>query len=98
MAVLATGTITVSSAGTRVQVTSTPTPIRRVRFQAPPGNSGITYVGGSTVSSSVTGIEFPAAGGNESIDFTQGRLGDLSEFYCDAARNGDTIHYMAVLA
>ena len=97
MATFTAGTITVSSAGTRVQVTSTPTPIRRVRFQAPPGNSGITYVGASTVSASVAGIEFPAAGGNESVDFTEGRPGDLSEFYCDAATNGDKIHYMAVL-
>ena len=99
MAVLAASTVTVSTAGTRVQVTSTPTPIRRVRFQAPPGNSGITYVGGSAVSSSVAGIEFAAAGGNESVDFTSdgGRPGDLSEFYCDAATNGDKIHYIAVL-
>ena len=96
MATFTAGTVTVSSAGTRVQVTSTPTPIRRVRFQAPPGNSGITYVGASTVSASVAGIEFPAAGGNESVDFTEGRPGDLSEFYCDAATNGDKIHYMAV--
>tara|TARA_B100000700_G_C15030830_1_gene850444 strand:- start:1873 stop:2181 length:309 start_codon:yes stop_codon:yes gene_type:complete len=91
------GTKTVSSAGTRVQVTTVPTPVRRVRFQAPPGNSGITYVGGSDVSSSVAAIEFTAAGGNETVDFTEGRPGDLSEFYCDAATNGDKIHYMAVL-
>ena len=97
MATFTAGTITVSSAGTRVQVTSTPTPVRRVRFQAPPGNSGITYVGASTVSASVAGIEFAAAGGNESVDFTEGRPGDVSEFYCDAATNGDKIHYMAVL-
>ena len=97
MATFTAGTITVSSAGTRVQVTSTPTPVRRVRFQAPPGNSGITYVGASTVSASVVGLEFTAAGENESVDFTEGRPGDLSEFYCDAATNGDKIHYMAVL-
>ena len=97
MAAFTTGTKTVSSAGTRVQVTTAPTPVRRVRFQAPPGNSGITYVGGSAVSASVAGIEFPAAGGNESLDFTEGRPGDLSDFYCDAATNGDKIHYMAVL-
>jgi len=97
LATFTAGTITVSTAGTRVQVTSTPTPIRRVRFQAPPGNSGITYVGASTVSASVAGLEFTAAGENESVDFTEGRPGDLSEFYCDAATNGDKIHYMAVL-
>jgi len=45
----------------------------------------------------VAGIEFPAAGGNATVDFTEGRPGDLSEFYCDAATNGDKIHYMAVL-
>jgi hypothetical protein len=97
LASVTAGTKTVSSAGTRVQVSSTPTPVRRVRFQAPPGNSGITYVGTSTVSSSVAGIEFAAAGGSETVDFTEGRPGDLSEFYCDAATNGDKIHYMAVL-
>jgi len=97
LASISAGTATVSTAGTRVQVTATPTPVRRVRLQAPPGNSGITYVGGSTVSSSVAGIEFPAAGGNATVDFTEGRPGDLSEFYCDAATNGDKIHYMAVL-
>ena len=63
MASFTAGTKTVSSAGTRVQVTTTPTPVRRVRFHAPPGNSGITYVGGSDVASSVAGIEFSAAGG-----------------------------------
>ena len=31
------------------------------------------------------------------MDFTEGRPGDLSELYCDAATNGDKIHYMAVL-
>ena len=97
MASVTAGTKTVSSAGTRVQITTIPTPVRRVRFQAPPGNSGITYVGISTVSASVAGIEFPAAGGNETVDFIEGRPGDLSEFYCDAATNGDKVHYMAVL-
>ncbi len=75
MASVTAGTKTVSSAGTRVQVTTTPTPVRRIRFQAPPGNSGITYVGISTVSSSVAGIEFAAAGGSETVDFTEGRQG-----------------------
>ena len=97
MASFTAGTKTVSSAGTRVQVTTTPTPVRRVRFQAPPGNTGITYVGGSDVSSSVAGIEFSAAGGSETVDFTEGRPGDLAEFYCDSASDGDKIHYMAVL-
>ena len=73
MASVTAGTKTVSSAGTRVQVSSTPTPVRRVRVQAPPGNSGITYVGTSTVSSSVAGIEFAAAGGSETVVFTEGR-------------------------
>ena len=97
MASFTAGTKTVSSAGTRVQVTTIPTPVRRVRFQAPPGNSGITYVGGATVSSSVAAIEFSAAGGSETVDFTEGRPGDLAEFYCDSASDGDKIHYMAVL-
>ena len=77
MASFTAGTKTISSAGTRVQVTTTPTPVRRVRFQAPPGNTGITYVGGSDVSSSVAGIEFSSEGGSETIDFTEGRQGDL---------------------
>ena len=97
MASFTAGTKTVSSAGTRVQVTTTPTPVRRVRFQAQPGNSGITYVGVSDVASSVAGIEFSAAGGSETVDFTEGRPGDLAEFYCDSASDGDKIHYMAVL-
>ena len=97
MASVTAGTKTVSSAGTRVQITTIPTPVRRVRFQAPPGNSGITYVGISTVSASVAGIELPAGGGTETVDFIEGSPGDLSEFYCDAATNGDKVHYMAVL-
>jgi len=90
-------TITVSSAGTAVQFVSTPTPIRRLRVQAPPGNSGITYVGDSSVSASSAGIEFPAAGGDTEIIFDNGRPGDLSEFYADAATNGDKVHWSAVL-
>jgi hypothetical protein len=57
-------TITVSSAGTAVQVTTTPTPFVWAIFHNAPGNSGNVYIGDADVASTnglslqrITGVD-----------------------------------------
>lgn len=92
-------TVTVTTAGTRVRVAATPTPIRGVRFHtdAYNGAADLIYIGDVLVSSSVFGANMPRST-NITFDFADGRPGDLSEFYMDASSNGNRVHYVAVLA
>ena len=96
-------TITVSSAGTAVQVTTTPTPFVWAIFHNAPGNSGNVYIGDADVASTnglslqrITG----AANHLDEIKF-DGKLFaedppmDLSDFYVNAATNGDKIEVLA---
>lgn len=86
------GEITVTTAGTRVQVTSIDTPVAAVWVQAHPSNTGAIYVGNETVDSTHgiilhpgRAVEFtpPEIRGNE-LEFI------LSDFYLDAETNGDS--------
>jgi hypothetical protein len=90
-------TVTVTTAGTRVQVTSTDTFCSRIRFEAD-GTSTI-YVGDSTVAStkycakivggsSVTNWELEADAQN-SVNKT---MFNLKHFYVDAGANGAKVH------
>jgi len=90
--------VSVTSAGTAVRFTATPTPIRRLTIFSPLSNAGpYQYVGGSDVSSAVYGAALPQDGGGPVvIDFAPG-TGDLSDFYVDADTSADAISYVAVL-
>jgi hypothetical protein len=85
--------VTVTTAGTRVQITATDTPVSSVIFTAPAANAGKIFIGDSSVSSS-RGIEV-AAGSSVTInEDNSGRKGDefiLSDFYVDAATSGDKV-------
>ena len=93
------GVATVSSAGTRVQLTLSLAGANRgkyVKFKALAGNSGLAYVGIDDVSASV-GYELSA--GNE-IDLNFGEFGgsvQASAFYVDAATNSDKVSWMMIL-
>ena len=91
--------VTVVSAGTRVQVSTTAgTMVNSVSLQASSGNSGIVYVGDVAVTAA-NGHEL-AAGEVLVINafdkpFNLEEL-DLSKLYVDAATSADTVRVMSV--
>lgn len=83
---VAHGVTTVTTAGTRVQVATNT--IRSITFKAPTTNTGIIYVGGSTVAAA---NGFPlSAGDTISMDITNSNL-----LYVDASANAQTVAWLA---
>ena len=86
--------VTVTTAGTRVQVTSTDTPCTTVIIQAKATNTGLVIVGDSSVSAS-RGIELSAGEEISIAADPSGRPGgeelNLADFWVDAATNGDKV-------
>ena len=90
------GIVTVSSAGTAVQLLNATNRIKFARFKALAGNSGLAYVGVSDVSASL-GYELSA--GNE-IELNLGEFGGsvpANIWYVDAATNNDKVCWMFIL-
>jgi len=87
-----TTTVTVTNAGTRVQVSTTPVWATLVILQADPNNTGQIYVGGSNVSSS-NGIVLQPLDGL-TITPAQGRRVDLREIWVDASTNNQSVRVM----
>lgn len=82
------GKKTVTTAGTRVQLTTTSTGIHTVSVRALTGNTGLIYIGNSAVAST-TGVELSAG---DAITIT---INDLSKVYIDSAVNGEGVTYLA---
>lgn len=85
--------VTVTSAGTRVQISSEKRPVSSILFQADPSNTGLIYVGDSTVSSS-NGIALGAKDSYEvSGDERPSGLDELilSDFWVDASSNSQIV-------
>jgi len=93
---VATGTITVTTAGTRVQAYNVANKVKSIIFKAASGNTGLTYVGTETVSAA-TGFELSA--GQETTWSFAPLGGNLSAntFYVDAATNNDKVSWMMIL-
>ncbi len=82
--------VTVSSAGSRVQLTSTVGTFVRLAFiQANSGNTGIIYIGNKLVSSSVYGLALPAGASIAFGGSTNDPTFDMSNIYADTSHNGD---------
>jgi len=79
--------VNVSTAGTRVQLTSTSTTIQRVTIKANEDNVGNIFVGNSNVDSS-NGIVISAG---ESVDIM---IDNLNKVYIDSETDGDGISYV----
>lgn len=79
---------TVTTSGTRVQLTATPTTISSVVIKGLAANTGKIYVGDVTVTTS-NGFEL-AAGATISI-----AVNDLSKVYIDASANSQSISFLA---
>ena len=89
------GTVTVSSAGTAVQFEATGISVRSIYILAPDTNSGLIYLGSSTVSSS-SGSRM-APGKALTLSVVPGELPiNMSQLYVDAASSGDKIEYLAI--
>ena len=96
MAIPLSGTTDVQTAGTRVQVNNTTRRILSITFRGRKGNAGNVYVGDSTVSSTA-GFELDA-GAAITFDFAAAQVsGRMSDFYVDAATNGDDVDWAAIL-
>lgn len=90
--------ITVTTAGTRVQVSASKNSCVQVRFEAPAGNTGAgIYIGDSSVSATRymayipkgTGITFSMLNHGASPNSNEY---DLTKFYVDGAANGDKLN------
>lgn len=80
--------ITVTTAGTRVQLPTLA--CNKVTIIAKRVNTGYIYVGMSTVSPSVYGVELAA---KDSMDF---EVNNLNEIWIDASVSGEGISYVAL--
>ena len=89
-------TTDIPTAGTRVQISNTARRVLSITFKARNGNTGSIYIGTSTVSSS-NGIELRK---NESFTYNfqaTGTSAPISDFWVDAATNGDDVDWGAIM-
>ena len=88
------GTVTVTSAGTRVALATSGNAVSAVSFKARADNAGNVFVGDDSVAS---GDGYELGPGDEvSLSFRESV--DLRRFYVDAASNGDQVDYAGVAA
>lgn len=93
---LQTGIITVATPGTSVVADNTANRVYEVTFKALAGNSGLVYIGTSTVSAT-TGFEL-SAGQEKVLSFkTLGGSMPLNTFYADSASSNDKVSWIAIL-
>lgn len=81
--------VTVTTAGTRVQLSGASTPIRSICVKALTGNTGKMYVGDVTVASS-NGYELPK---DVSVCLD---VNNINLIYVDSSVNGEKVSYVAV--
>lgn len=93
-----TSAITVSSAGTAVQFSTTPINCTNLFIQARAGNSGLIYIGGSTVSASNKfGYSLAAGVGVNFAPVTTKTLYyNVSDFWVDAVSSNDGLTWTCV--
>jgi hypothetical protein len=99
MTVTCLGKIAVTTAGTPVRVTATPTPCYGLIVSPVIGNAGATHFGvaGLTKATLVgvikTFLKPAATGVNDTLEFTarEGNPLNAADFYVDAETNGDAL-------
>jgi hypothetical protein len=91
-----TGQTDVPSAGTAVQISNTSDRVRWIRFKAIPGNTGSGFVGKSDVSAT-NGFTLEKDDDiGLAFDFKEGSV-PFSDFWVDAANNGDDVEWAVIL-
>jgi len=82
----------VTTAGTRVRLVAASTKVRKVKIKALVGNTGVMYIGDSTVAST---NGFQLAAGAEiflnDLFWNEYDIVDLYELYLDSAVNGEGV-------
>ena len=101
MSRLLLGPTTVTTAGTRVQLSAANERVKTIQFQTRAANTGRLFVGLSDVSATVGGWELripTAAKVKEpfTIDLGNGSIA-INLFYVDATVNGDILDWIAVV-
>lgn len=93
-------TITVTTAGTRVQFNATDLEAAVVSFSAPSGNTGDVFIGDSSVSATA-GFCIPKGTTIQVQDMNaalgHGETLNLKNVYADAATNGDKVSVLYAL-
>jgi len=97
MAGIIHGRVTAPSAGTAVQFTTLPTPIKYLLLEVPSENKGDVFIGGPTVASD----NAPVLAKGTPREFTfrhdvKEAPGDLADFYVHFGHNGDVVNYLAI--
>jgi len=100
MARVISGTTDVPTAGTQVRISNTPRPVMSITFKALVGNTGNVYFGDSNVEIT-DGFEL-APGEAQSVDMPLNIDGrpmsvPISDFFVNAATNGDDVCWVAIL-
>ena len=95
------GPTTVTTAGTRVQLSNTANKVKRIQFATRTGNTGRLFIGDSTVSATVSGWELSVevaarAKGSLALDFGEGSV-LMSVFYVDGTVNGEILDWVAMV-
>lgn len=95
------GPTTVTTAGTRVQLSNTANKVRRIQFAARAANTGRMFIGDSSVSATASGWELTTevaarAKGTLVLDFGNGSV-LLSVFYVDSTVNAEILDWVAVV-
>ena len=95
------GTTTVTTAGTRVQLSTAKDNVKHIRFQPRAANTGRMFVGLVDVSATANGWEFPIPVATKQtppleLDFGDGSV-LLNVFYVDSTVNGEKIDWVAIV-
>ena len=95
------GTTTITTAGTRVQLSNTADDVKKIQFQARAANTGRMFIGLSDVSATANGWELTTevaarAKGRLELDFGEGSV-KLSLFYADSTVNGEIVDWVAII-
>ena len=95
------GPTTVTTAGTRVQLSNTADRVKQIRFASRVANTGRIFIGTVTVSATVSGWELTSseaarAKGDLILDFGAGSV-LLSTFYVDSIVSGEIIDWVAIV-
>ncbi|NUQ70404.1 MAG: hypothetical protein HUU17_06220 [Chthonomonadales bacterium] len=85
----------VTTAGTRVQLSTTQTSVLEVTVTAETDNTGLIVVGGSTVVGTIATRKGTPLSAGDSYTLA---VNDLTDVYLDSTVNGDGVTYSAVVA
>lgn len=84
------GVTTAVTAGTPIQLTTTPTPCKRVDVVSNVNNTGTVYIGGpNTLASTQTGAPLQSPGSSGTLF-----VNDVSSVWFDSTASGDKISYI----